>query len=503
MLVSELVARMGLEIDEVAFTKGEAAIKALQSGLLTFAGAAVAGLALVGVAFAKSTANAGDAALKMAQSTGLQIDALQELVYAAGLADVEQGELARGLQHLARKGVKDIRGEMLKLADQFQAMPDDGAKVAKALDLFGRSGARLIPLLNGGREELAAMMEEAHEMGVVFSKESAVAAEKFNDNVRRLGSSLAGLRNKIGNVLIPFLDRAARAMTVWVKALGNLPLLLRANIQLLKGFAFVLGGVVLAALGANAAAIATTVSWYVALSVAAIRAAVSSAVAWLAAAAPFIAIVAAIAFVLGALEDLYQFLTGGESVIGDFVADITASFGGFEKFFTTMMEQITGISKETWAKATHNLEAEIVRWKNGITAFWKWLRGGDAQGATGDLSGGAGPGAAKGTGAALGLSAAFGALQAAKGLPFVGLPIQLGEKMLGGYFGGGASPAASASSVNASFNPPMASFQPVIHSVVNVHAQTTASPEDIAGHARAGTESALDSAMREAHAGMD
>jgi hypothetical protein len=63
----------------------------------------------------------------------------------------------------------------------------------------------------------------------------------------------------------------------------------------------------------NAAAIISFVS----LGAAAIGAAISAAAAWAAAAAPFVALAAVIAFVLLALEDLWVFLRGGKSLIGD------------------------------------------------------------------------------------------------------------------------------------------------------------------------------------------
>jgi hypothetical protein len=55
----------------------------------------------------------------------------------------------------------------------------------------------------------------------------------------------------------------------------------------------------------------------VSLGAAAIGAAISAAAAWAAAAAPFVALAAVIAFVLLALEDLWVFLRGGKSLIGD------------------------------------------------------------------------------------------------------------------------------------------------------------------------------------------
>lgn len=314
--VEELVARLGLDIDGVAFAKADALLGGLRKSFFAFGTAALGGLAVGAVALAKSTAEAADHARKLAQATGVNSITLQEFGYAAQLSDVSMSELGKGLQHLAKKGVKDVQGELFRLADQFKAMPDDGRKVQLAMEKFGRAGARMIPLLNGGSESLRELAQEAHDLGVVFSEEDQIAAEEFNDNITRLGKGFAGLRNAIGNRLIPVLNKLVLGALGVVKALRAWKPELEKVMFYLKGFAILLGSVVLAALVANSAAIATTISWYAALGVAAVVAAVKAAAAWLLAAAPAIALTAAFALLLLILEDVYQFFTDGDSLLG-------------------------------------------------------------------------------------------------------------------------------------------------------------------------------------------
>jgi len=80
-----------------------------------------------------------------------------------------------------------------------------------------------------------------------------------------------------------------------------------------KLFAALFASSIAAVILGNAAAVISFVS----LGAAAIGAAVSAAAAWVAAAAPFVALAALITFVLLALEDLWVFLHGGKSLIGD------------------------------------------------------------------------------------------------------------------------------------------------------------------------------------------
>lgn len=350
MIVKELFARLGLDIDEVAFDKGEAAIAGLRKGFLAFGGAVVAGLAVGAAAIAKTTADAGDAARKLAQKTGVGLEALQELQYAAELADVSADELAVGLQRLAKSGVKDVRAEVLKLSDRFKSMPDDGRKVQLAMEKFGKSGAKLIPLLNGGRKELEKLMAEAHDLGVVFSEEDAAASEEFNDELTRLSKAFVGIRNTIGLALLKPLTKMVTAFKDFLVTIRKYKPDMQKLIQWAKAAAFVIGGVLLAALIANAGAIATTVAWYVALGIAAVIAAVKAAAAWIAAAAPFVFLATAMALVLAVLEDIYMFFTDGESVIGDFAKSIE-QFGGWPQFFRDIWAGIVQAFKEGVGKA--------------------------------------------------------------------------------------------------------------------------------------------------------
>ena len=356
MDVRELVAHLGLEIDERSFERGREALEHLHVGFKGFAVAAGAAVTGALVYFTKETAEAADAAGKLAQSTGLNSQFLQKLSYAAELADVSTGELTIGLRHLAKSGVKDVQGEMLRLADQFAAMPNDGARVQLAMEKFGRSGAALIPLLKDGSKGIAEMMAEAEELGLVFSDEDSKAAEEFNDDLRRLGKSLTGLRNDIGRALIPVLHTLVNGMRAFMREV-------RAALPSMKTFEVILRTGVIVALAAmtavllqNIAGIILNIGWYAALSVASIRAALSAAASWAAAAAPLVIITALLTLAYLVAEDLYYYLTGGESVIGELMPDLERFLYEFtrpreEPWFIKMLrfavELLTGVQEST------------------------------------------------------------------------------------------------------------------------------------------------------------
>ncbi len=203
----------------------------------------VAGGALFAVI--KSAADAGDAAYKASQRIGISVESYQRLAHAAKLADVDTEALGSSLGKLnknivgaatgnkemavwfARAGisVRDNHGKLKdaevivgKLADKFARMKDGPAKAALAMGLFGKSGAAMIPLLNAGSKGLREAAREAEHLGLVISRKDAMAAEEFNDNLTRLGSSVQGLRNSIGNALIPVFGPMVTRLTEWVAA---------------------------------------------------------------------------------------------------------------------------------------------------------------------------------------------------------------------------------------------------------------------------------------------
>lgn len=243
--VGALAVRIGGDATELLATFEKAGrgakdfggvIGQLKGQLATLA-AALAPAAVI--AWVKAMADAEDQAGKTAQKVGMTVEALSELQYAANLADLSNEQLTTGLVQLSKHmfeakdmtseaadaframGVEvlDARGNvaltqdvLFKLADKFATIKDGAEKTAIALKLFGKSGAEMIPLLNGGSEGLKQNAEEARKFGVVISTEAAKRAEEFNDNLRRLQAQSGGLAREISGPLIAALAGATKAM---------------------------------------------------------------------------------------------------------------------------------------------------------------------------------------------------------------------------------------------------------------------------------------------------
>jgi len=210
------------------------------SGFAKTAAASLAGALSVGVfvAAGKAALNFADDIGKMAQKVGMTTEALSKLTYAAKLSDVSMQELQVGVQQLSKNmeagseglaalgiSATDASGNLRStaevfadVAESFANMEDGAGKTAIAMNIFGRSGAQLIPLLNSGKRGLNEMGDEAKRLGVVISNDAAKAAEKFNDNMTRLQEAMNGLVQEGIAPLLPSLIGITEAMLDIVKA---------------------------------------------------------------------------------------------------------------------------------------------------------------------------------------------------------------------------------------------------------------------------------------------
>lgn len=304
MVVRELLARLGLEVDTASFEKGTTLLGALDKGFLGLsASVAVAAGGLFEMV--KATATAGDHIDELSQSTGVNAQTLQELGYAAGFSSVSLEEMSVALGHLAKGGAKDVKKAFFDLADKFAKMPDGGEKTKIALDKLGRAGAALIPVLNEGSQGLKVFADDANAFGVVLDKNAIKQGAAFNDALDRLGKTFVGLRNRVVGGFLKPLTNTVNELQSFVLGFQ------KANPAFMK-FITSAEGVkgILAALEVG----------FSALAIASGLAAFETVAAWVVAAAPFIAMGAAIMLVYVILEDFVMYLgNDGETAIGHFV----------------------------------------------------------------------------------------------------------------------------------------------------------------------------------------
>jgi hypothetical protein len=180
---------------------------------------------------------------------GIPIEQLAGLKYAAELsgASFEQlgvgaGKLAKNLTELAGGGsnpagkalaalgisatdaagqVKGVDEVMIAVADKFAGVADGSAKTAIAMQLFGKSGAQLIPTLNLGSAELTRMRDEARRLGLVLDDETARGLEMLGDEWQKVQKRMEGFWIQLTGQLLPALQVLVRDIQSWLDSGGG------------------------------------------------------------------------------------------------------------------------------------------------------------------------------------------------------------------------------------------------------------------------------------------
>lgn len=238
-------AYVELGLDQSKFVKGlraaEKELKALGQSIMKIgAGLTAAGGAITGVftAAAKSFVSAGDAINDMASRTGVSAGALQALGFAAKMSGSDVESLETGLRLMQRtitdaaggsksaaKSLTDVGLSVQALAgmapeDQFTAVAeaisqigDPTRRAAMAMDLFGRSGTSLIPMIEEGSAGLSAMAQRFAQLGPPLTAADVTLAALADDVWNELLTAFKAITNQVGASVTPALVELAQVAT--------------------------------------------------------------------------------------------------------------------------------------------------------------------------------------------------------------------------------------------------------------------------------------------------
>jgi phage-related tail protein len=214
---------------------GSELVHSLASGFLKV-GAILAGVGFALYEVVGGTARAGVNAVRAAGRIGLTVEKYQELAYAARAAGLETEDFDASMAKFSRtigqvalrnkaanegfrrlginvfdadhrlRPIDELLGEV---ADRLNQLDDPLKRAAISSLLFGRQGSRLTEFLKGGAAGFAKMGAEAHELGVVLSKEDAEASKEFVHSWHQVEEALTGARNVIGVALLPAFQELA------------------------------------------------------------------------------------------------------------------------------------------------------------------------------------------------------------------------------------------------------------------------------------------------------
>ncbi len=294
-------------------------------------GAAVAGIGSAGlvamVGLTKRFADAGGAIDDMAQRTGLAAEEVGGLSYAAQMSGTSIESVEAAIKKMQKSGAGAGKGTMadfLELAGSIAAIEDPSQRAAKAMEIFGKSGADLLPMLADGGDGIRRMIAEAESLGLVMSGADVQAAASLGDAMDRLWKVFDAVSNTIGAAFAPTLQSAIEYVTSAAKVVRQFVDDHREWVVFAAKVAAVVGvaGAALVAFGAAVAGAGMAMAGLVAAGTAtvAVISAILSPVGLLI--GGVVALGAAILFYSGAGATALSFLQGKWQELMDFVMPI-------------------------------------------------------------------------------------------------------------------------------------------------------------------------------------
>lgn len=281
-IIDEAVKKSTDKLSAFERTTGKIGRSMTKAGTVMLGASAAVGGSILAVG--KSTADYAGDMYDMARGAGIGVEAFQKLAYAGRMSGVETEKLSASLVKFDRMvaeaaggnktymqtfedlgiKIKDSAGNLRQpneifedVADIFHNTEDGIGKTALAVELFGKSGADLIPMLNDGKAGLKAFYAEAERLGLVLSDETTAKGDAFSDQLENIGEQVKGVKLQLGAALIPALSAAAEKIskvidkiTRWVQenpelvaTIGNIAMTTGKWIAILGTAAIAIGSV--------------------------------------------------------------------------------------------------------------------------------------------------------------------------------------------------------------------------------------------------------------------
>lgn len=405
MIIKELFAKIGLDIDEASFEAAKAILEGVKGSMVALVGGAAAvGLGLLEMG--RETTNTAFEASKLADKLGVSTDAAQELSYAAETTGASAQSLESAMFHMSRTIETAAEGSMqaryslnqlgipldslrrmkpdeqfTRLAGALSKVKDQSRKAEIEQQIFGRGARELNPLFAEGEEGIRRYREEAQEMGLVLSEDTIKEAKEWRLEMRHGAEQIDALKFRVG----AFVIHGLRAMT---KAWEDFRKKHAEQILFAINSALVIAGAALVTFGlANASVVAETIGSWVLLGAQALRTALTTAAAWAPVVAEFAAATVGVIFLGLALEDVYHFFKGDKaSLIGKLVSLWTESVHSLGDAWNAVLGTIkeiantlTGGMFDRLEKAKDYSDAQAVNFnqqKEGQGGHWEPLNNG-------------------------------------------------------------------------------------------------------------------------------
>ncbi|HHR5464418.1 TPA: hypothetical protein ACS5PI_002065 [Salmonella enterica subsp. enterica] len=332
-IVNELITKFGFIGNLAPQETFNANLKA-SIGLLAGLGAAIAGSAAGVAGWVTSVSQSIDPMVQFSRETGVAIETIQTLGYAASVNGSSVDALQNSLSEMTTRvgefvstgegeakdvvdmlglQFKDLNGQVKssdvifrELADKLHGMSQ--AEKFSVLDKMGIDRS-MVQLLSRTGEEIGALQDKAAALGVVTQAQADQFAA-YNDSLTTLSKGFDGIKFQVAIGFVPVLKDLIDGFTDF----------LSANKDLIKNGLSHLGEIIFSVMGmirrflpiVAAITIAFAAWWLVTGGLATVMGVLMS---------PVVLITAAILGVILVIDDLLTAMEGGQSVIADFFKD--------------------------------------------------------------------------------------------------------------------------------------------------------------------------------------
>lgn len=234
MIIADLLAHIGFEVDEKPLHKVEEALEGIKHGLEFFAAAEIVKKLFE---VSEQFAHWGEELKVTAESVGLTVESLQQLQFAAEQSGVSAETMTHSMALLSRHlydakngskeaslafsrigissaqiaGFKNAEDALFAIADKIQGIEDPIKRLAVSQELLGRGGYKMVAFLAKGSAALRQQKEDAQKLGLVLSgpqvealEETEHAFQRLHAVMRAFGASIAA---QIGPVFSMLVDK--------------------------------------------------------------------------------------------------------------------------------------------------------------------------------------------------------------------------------------------------------------------------------------------------------
>jgi hypothetical protein len=224
---AEKIIKVREEVEKTSRAYDAAAVKAAKWG------AAIVGAYTAAI---KVAVDYGSEINRVSMITGASAETVSSLAYAAEQNETSLQALSDGLKYLARNmneahaggkaqqemfkalgvDVTDAGGRLrsveevlLEVSSRFAANTNETEKSAMSMQLFGRSGDQLIPMLNLGAAGIREFQDEARRLNATINDETAQALDDLGDSVGNIKTALKGMALTLAGDVLPGVKAAA------------------------------------------------------------------------------------------------------------------------------------------------------------------------------------------------------------------------------------------------------------------------------------------------------